>query len=71
VYSPPRARDRPGEIPDDRRGWHREHDIVTSRDTPAARPQPLLRISAVAAPTLLQLYEVLRLVDGLDGSHFC
>jgi hypothetical protein len=46
-----RARDRLGEIPDDRRGGHREHDIVTSRDTPAVCPQPLLRISAVAAPT--------------------
>jgi hypothetical protein len=49
--------------------WHRDHAVVTSPDTPAAFPQPLLRISAVAAPTLLLLYGVLRLVDGLDGSH--
>jgi hypothetical protein len=30
---------------------------------------PLVRFSALAAPTLLLLYGVLRLVDGLDGSH--
>ena len=30
---------------------------------------PLLRYSALAAPTLLLLYGVLRLIDGLDGDH--
>lgn len=30
-------------------------------------PFPLLRICAVAAPTLLLVYGVLRLIDGLDG----
>jgi hypothetical protein len=30
---------------------------------------PLVRFSALAAPTLLLLYGVLRLIDGLDGDH--
>ncbi len=30
---------------------------------------PLVRFSALAAPTLLLLYGLLRLIDGLDGDH--
>ena len=30
---------------------------------------PLVRFSALAAPTFLLLYGLLRLVDGLDGDH--
>jgi len=30
---------------------------------------PLVRFSALAAPTFLLLYGVLRLIDGLDGDH--
>jgi hypothetical protein len=30
---------------------------------------PLVRFSALVAPTLLLLYGLLRLIDGLDGDH--
>jgi len=42
---------------------------VNPSGTPLRPAPPLLRISAVAAPLLLLLYGVLRLVDGLDGDH--